>query len=803
MYLSTRASRIRQLEAENARKNRLDIVKALSHGQITRRDLFKWGIFTTAGTLAYKNGLSPYAPSAYAQVPTGAPRSPLFNARKFTQKLPRPVLQKPINMVPVANHEYAFNTPGGQLIEPPARERSYHDLFNQYPNDPAYRNPVTNIGPREGRPPGEFFAHQRWNESDFHPVKGYLLSLGQVKGNSKFHPNMPAQDANSVWSFGERPAGHRGSATGSQLGSAVPLLLQMRYYEPVICRIYNDLPVNRTSNNGFGRNEISTHFHNAHNGAESDGACNAYHFPGTFYDYHWKGACARHDMPDIRETAAPRYADRCSAPNDTGGLTLAQGDFRELQGSMWFHDHRFFFTAENVHKGNFSLANMYSGPDRGCDTVEDGINLRLPSGNLNGKSWGNLDFDVNLAISNPAFDQNGQLFFDIFDTDGFLGDVLAVNGAYAPYMEVLPRRYRFRTLNASMARFIKLCLSVEFSTRFPRATKVPVYVVANDGNFLVRPVRLTDLDVQGVAERFDFVVDFSQFSPGDLINLVNVMRQVDGRKPDRALTLAEALRGDTTDPTVGPIMQFKVVNSLQSYDDPTVTYDASKKTIAHNVDNSANLGAGGWINGTNKLTWQIPIVQPNRVRTIEFGRSGSGDSRDNPGGQCIPECGDIEAFPWTIKINGQAAHSLNANRISALIPKPGEVEHWVLVNGGGGWDHPIHLHHEEAVTIDRAGDPVHPTERLARKDVWRLGTSGKRTVRIQVRFGEFGGAYVAHCHNTTHEDFAMLMRYQLLSAPGTPQSVPTQTPIPSPQGITWKTPEILLEGDPRPRLASR
>ncbi|MEQ1611989.1 MAG: multicopper oxidase domain-containing protein, partial [Hyphomicrobiaceae bacterium] len=194
---------------------------------------------------------------------------------------------------------------------------------------------------------------------------------------------------------------------------------------------------------------------------------------------------------------------------------------------------------------------------------------------------------------------------------------------------------------------------------------------------------------------------------------------------------------------------------------------------------------------------------------IEFKRGG-GDSRNTADGQCIPECGDIEAFPWTIRINGQETHSLNANRISALIPKPGEVEHWVLINGGGGWDHPIHLHFEEGVTIDRAGDPIHPTERLARKDVWRLGTDGKRTVRIQVRFGEFGGAYVAHCHNTTHEDFAMLMRYQVLTPPkgdpaykGQPHYVPTATPIPTVDGVSWKQPEILPEGDPRPRLAQR
>ena len=53
-------------------------------------------------------------------------------------------------------------------------------------------------------------------------------------------------------------------------------------------------------------------------------------------------------------------------------------------------------------------------------------------------------------------------------------------------------------------------------------------------------------------------------------------------------------------------------------------------------------------------------------------------------GQCTPDCPETATFPWTIKINGQAAHSMNANRVSLLM-KPGEVEHWTYINGGGGW----------------------------------------------------------------------------------------------------------------------
>jgi len=140
---------------------------------------------------------------------------------------------------------------------------------------------------------------------------------------------------------------------------------------------------------------------------------------------------------------------------------------------------------------------------------------------------------------------------------------------------------------------------------------------------------------------------------------------------------------------------------------------------------------------------------------------------------------------------GEEAHTFNANRISMLIPKPGEVEHWSFVNVGGGWDHPIHLHFEEGVTMNRGGGSMAATERLARKDVWRLRPSG--SVQIQVQFGEFGGAYVNYCHNTVHEDFAMLMRYQLLAATGTHAAV-TPTPVPTVDGVK-------REGDPR-RLSS-
>ena len=98
MYSLHKASPARQREAQAARDNRAEIVKALSQGQISRRDLFKWGIFTGTGALVLKNGLSPFARSAFAAVPTGTPRSYLYGQQKFTTPLPRLAVQKPYTL---------------------------------------------------------------------------------------------------------------------------------------------------------------------------------------------------------------------------------------------------------------------------------------------------------------------------------------------------------------------------------------------------------------------------------------------------------------------------------------------------------------------------------------------------------------------------------------------------------------------------------------------------------------------------------------------------------------------------------
>jgi FtsP/CotA-like multicopper oxidase with cupredoxin domain len=564
-------------------------------------------------------------------------------------------------------------------------------------------------------------------------------------------------------------------------GTLPPALIKLRYGEPAIFRAYNNTPVSREEHGLFGRNETQLHFHNAHNGAESDGAANVHHFPGTFYDYRWSTTLARADTINT-DASDPR----ASGPDGNGGLVQVPGDFREIQGTMWAHDHRFFFTAENVYKGNVMMVNMYSGPDRGNEELVDGVNLGLPSGRL--LDWGNTDFDVNLLISDAAFTPQGQYFFDIFTTDGFLGDVPLVNFAYAPFMEVLPRKYRFRILNASMSRWYKFALVDSTGKR------VPFQFIANDGNLIPHPITLDELTRQPNAERYDIVVDFSQFTVGEKLHLVNMLEmRGDGRGPadderkDQGINLNQILSGSSDDPTIGRFMEFRIVGSVESVDVPGYIHYASDPDLSH---------------VPSQLTEQIPIVEPVRTRTLEFSRSG-GDSARDDNGECTPDCPENN-MAWSIAVHSGEEDGddwqLNANRIGLFVGAPNEVEHWTLVNGGGGWDHPVHLHFEEAVTMHRGRDGrdgIHAMERLVRKDVWRLGTHGDRSVTFQVRFGEYGGAYVKHCHNTLHEDFAMILRMQLRTGlPGTPQAGITPTPNPTPDGVFFTDPVFTADADP-------
>ncbi|HEY6912570.1 MAG TPA: multicopper oxidase domain-containing protein, partial [Myxococcales bacterium] len=436
------------------------------------------------------------------------------------------------------------------------------------------------------------------------------------------------------------------------------------------------------------------------------------------------------------------------------------GDWHETMSTHWFHDHMFSFTSQNVYKGMAGMFNIYSGKDRGNEAINDGVNLRLPSGTA--KSFGNLEYDVNLVLADKAWDANGQLAFDKFDFDGFIGDAMTVNLAYDPFFEVEARKYRFRILNGAVSRFFKLALS----------DGSPMIFIANDGNLMPHPVPLTELDEQGIAERYDVVIDFSRYAVGSRVYFVNLALQTNGRKPDEDLSLADALAGNANDPVVGKFLEFRIVRQPGSPDvsqvpDPMIPNPALPPNF--------HLRNFEWARGATQPTLasdSLPLVaaKPGSRAEITAFIGPWGVATDNQGGVLDADFGRISAAPGRNTAN--------------------TTEQWTLQNGGGGWDHPIHIHFEEGQIVARDGSAANvPAWERGRKDVYRLRPGGSVTLRMQFR--DFGGMFMEHCHNTVHEDNAMLLRWEI-DANGAPFLQPLPTPISTPQGVTFVPPDDIL-----------
>jgi FtsP/CotA-like multicopper oxidase with cupredoxin domain len=444
-----------------------------------------------------------------------------------------------------------------------------------------------------------------------------------------------------------------------------------------------------------------------------------------------------------------------STPNDNGGLIKIPGDWHETMSTHWFHDHMFEHTAENTYKGNVAMSNIYSGLDRGNEEINDGVNLRLPSGRA--KDFGNLDYDVNLMLADKAWDAQGQLDFDLADRDGFLGDRITVNLAWKPYFIVERRKYRFRILNAGPARFYKLALSD--GTSF--------WQIANDGNLLPNRVPLTETDQLGVAERYDIVIDFAQpqWPLKTSVFLVNLAEHEDGRLVAKDLSLAEALSGQSPDPGVGRILEFKILRPPSYTDNSQVP-----PVLIPNPD--------------------LSNVQVVRTRNFEFGRGANQTIND-------PQTASVGEWGVRRRTNNDSGDMLAAaySRLSAQ-PSAGAGatrEIWNLKNGGGGWDHPVHIHFEEGQILKRDGSLANvPATERGRKDVYRLHPGGE--VQLTMQFRDWQGMFMQHCHNTVHEDHAMLMRWEINDG-GQPFLRPLPTPISRPQGYEFRAPDEILPND--------
>jgi FtsP/CotA-like multicopper oxidase with cupredoxin domain len=519
------------------------------------------------------------------------------------------------------------------------------------------------------------------------PPQQFFVSRMRPNPNHRFseHPaNLSRIPPQLVWGFnlgGESPA---------DVGLFPGPTIVSRYGTPILVRRFNELA---PDSSGFGRTEVSTHFHNFHTGPDSDGGpCDPVHTRffgiGKFYDYFYTMARAGFDTPEFRAT---------------------NGDVRETLATMWYHDHRVDHTAENVYKGLAGFHIVFNE----FDTGNEETGFRLPTF---------PQFDIPLILADKQFTSEGEICFNLFNFDGFLGDKPTVNGRMQPFFEVLKRRYRLRILNGSTSRFYQL-----FLTNPDNPTQsIPFWQIANDGNLLPRPIEITSTRLSN-AERADVIVDFrkiwDRFGRPSRLWLENRLEQVNGRGPTGVI-LPPGNRANVQ-------VEFRLVGPDNPPDGSFDPEPVAFQKVPCSPDDCVFAPIC-----LPPLPTDNAASPTDRIRLTRVFRFERGNGQWQINGQLM----DCTRFRFTVQRN--------------------TAERWILRNNSGGWQHPIHIHLEHFRALRRNNRAIRcGNVEFSRKDTMRVGENEE--IELVMRFRDFRGGYPMHCHNTVHEDHQMMLLWQV------------------------------------------
>jgi len=642
-----KVSRRRFKEMCNAAKNRRELIAA---GLTSRRDLFKMGLLTAGGMLVAKSGLS---------------------ARVWGQQsFPAPASSGGTNQSPGS---FNLCVPGNQTASP--NTTPFLDAL------PIMKNPATvdvntlnpkpticpntNINPATGLP---FEVRSACHQAPqlnigmfpFPPPKVYKFTQEQFTVRQTSDTRLPAQ---TIWGFNDQVNG---------IMSPGPTYAA-HYGTPQMTRNINLLPpITQKNNTGFGFPSVTTHLHNGHTPSESDGNPCDFYPTNVFCDQYYPEVLA-----GFNSTNPPL------------------GDINEALSTLWYHDHRVDFTAQNTYKGLLGFHLLFNQ----FDTGDESTGFHLPS---------YPQFDIPLAFADKIYDPTtGQLVFDLFNLDGILGDKFLVNGVIQPFLQVQPRRYRFRLLDTGPSRFYEFFLTQLNNTN---ATN-PFWVIANDGNLLPNPVQVNSVRI-GVAERVDIIIDFSNFA-GQTIYLENRLNQINGMGPVPPSGFTSGQFECT-----GPDSHIQSDILPAGKGNLLLQFQVSSKSVKDGSVNPA----------TNPTFYSLPdtTATPRITRTFKF---------DRLNGQ------------WSI--NGQF---MTCDHFRFLVQQ-NSVENWILFNATGDWTHPVHIHLEEHQILSRNRVAPSLVEK-SRKDVTQLHPNER--VLLFFRFRDWLGKYPIHCHNVVHEDHAMM-----------------------------------------------
>lgn len=505
---------------------------------------------------------------------------------------------------------------------------------------------------------------------------------------------------------------------------------------------------------------LVVHLHGAHVADNSDGYPEAWMLPNAS------------NLPAEYMRRGPNYTSVLPAPAGSAWYLYTND---QLATTLWYHDHAMGITRCNVYAG---LTGFYLIRDG----AEKALNLPGPApkaGDCAGKDY----YEIPLAVQDKTFYNDGSLFFpadrayfegltpDQFHiptaprkVDGatsdvapiwnpeFFGNTIVVNGKAWPYLNVEPRRYRFRLLNACNAR------TMVFKIEDGR----PFHVIGSDGGLLSgAPAAVNELLLMP-AERADVIVDFTGLKPGQRIKLLNLGPDEPFHGP-HAAELPPPADPDAT----GQVMQFRVVRLKKA-------------------DTSAD-----------PQTLVLPTIQPLGAEKVTRDltlNEASSSVVNVDGGPLQP--GEDPFGPTAAFLGTGADGPLKFMDPITEKPVVGDTEIWRIINLTED-AHPIHLHLVQFQVLDRtpfnaeaygaaqadflAGnraqpDPLAeefwptpgmapaPEPPSAQEAGWKDTTASwpGYVTRLKAKF-DMKGLYLWHCHILDHEDNEMMRPYEVVA----------------------------------------
>jgi spore coat protein A len=471
---------------------------------------------------------------------------------------------------------------------------------------------------------------------------------------------------------------------------------------------------------------IVVHLHGAHVNPDSDGYPEAWFLP------------AANNIPPGYATRGSNFGQIPGAPLEDGAA-LFQYRNDQRAATLWFHDHALGMTRSNVYAGPAGFYLLRGG----SDDLPSGEAGQLPGG----------AYEIPLAIQDRSFNADGSLFFagsraffdgfqgpyvddSVYPSDispiwnpEFFGNTIVVNGKTWPYLNVEPRKYRFRILNGSDTRFLVL----DFKNNNLKFTQI-----GSDGGFLPTPVVLDRLLI-APAERRDVIVDFSKLKPGQRVILRN-----DG--PDSPFGELP-IEGERANPaTTGQVMEFRIV--------PPSAADLS---VIPALPAFTSLG-----DPTNVRQVSLNELESTLVCVDRKNRYISGVTPPLCGGIGVP-LAPLEARLGTVDAMGLGVPLAWED---AVTEDPGlnSTEIWEIDNFTED-AHPIHVHMVQFQVVDRT--PFGATIGGSMTRGPEPGEAGfKDTVvalpgeitRIKAVY-DIPGLFVWHCHIISHEDNEMMRPY--------------------------------------------